>query len=174
MFRRAVLLAAAVAAATSVPLVPSAAAAAAPQHCVAHVVDQRADGELVLSETRCYSTFQGAMRSEGVAAWGEGAAEKAAAAQPGVAALSFTLAIHYDNPNQNASAGSFSVTGTNCSGGYLNMTPSWNNRVSSTTNGCPNVTHYDLINLGGAWYTTTGSGGNLGSLSDRVSSVRYH
>jgi hypothetical protein len=140
-------------------------------HCVAAVSEQRADGELILAPARCYPTFEGAMMAEGLVAWGEGAAERAAEAGT---ALLFTLATHYDYTNLNPAGGSFSVSGTSCIGGWTNMPAGWNNRISSTANGCPTVTHYDGLNLGTPAYATTGAGGNLNAaLNNRASSVRY-
>ena len=171
MSRRAVVLAVATLAASLIPTA-RAEAVPAPRHCVNHVVGQRADGELILSADRCYATFEGAMRAEGVSEWGVGAAQRAATAG-GARLLLFTLAIHYDLANFNGAGGSTSTVGSSCGGGYTNLSAAWNNRISSTANGCPTVRHHDSFNLGGSSESTTGFGGNLTALNDITSSVQY-
>ena len=135
--------------------VPAGAAPGGPQHCVVHVTGQKPSGELTLSAPRCYGTYTAAM-----------AAEKTTAAD-------FVLATHYDRPNFDPSAGSTSTVGSSCIGGWLNTSAAWNNRIGSTANGCPNVIHYDLANLGGSSVTTVGIGGNLGTMNNRTSSIQY-
>ena len=124
MFKR-VLAGAMISSALLIPAVRSASAAPAAkaEHCVQHVTGQKASGELEVSSARCYSTFQQAMRAEGVDAWGDGASARAAqleASQPGAALLSFTLGTHYDLTNFNPAGGSTSTVGTGCTGGWLN------------------------------------------------------
>ena len=147
---------------------PAGASSSPPRNqCVVHVVGQRASGELVLSQRRCYTSFLGAMRAEGVDAWGPGAAAKA---RP-IALSSFTLAIHYDAST--FSGASTSVVGDDCGGGWLNTSDAWTNRISSTKNGCPRVRHYDGDNLTGSSESTTGGGGPLGALNNRTNSIQY-
>lgn len=99
------------------------------------------------------------------------AGERSAADETATAASTFTLAIHYDGPS--FSGPSFTVTGSDCAGGYLNMSSTWNNRITSTRNGCPTVVHYDGYNLVGTSQTTTGSGGTLTYMDNRTSSAQY-
>jgi hypothetical protein len=177
MFER-VFAGALISGALLVPAVPmaSAAPAAKAEHCVQHVTGQRASGELVVSPARCYPTFEEAMREEGVAAWGDGASARAARLQgsgSGVALLSFTLGTHYDLTGFNAAGGSTSTVGTGCTGGWLNTSAAWTNRISSTANGCPTITHYDGNNLTGDAVSTGGAGGNLGTMNNRTNSIRY-
>jgi hypothetical protein len=146
----------------------SAGASGPPNHCVTRVEGQQADGQLKMGPERCYATFTQAMAAEHVTAWGEGAAQ----ALTGQAAATFTLAIHYDYPDRNPAGGTRSVVGSSCSG-YVNLDTAWNNRISSTANGCPTIRHYDLINKGGASVVTGSPGGNLGTLSNKVSSISY-
>ena len=143
------------------------------QHCVVHVTGKKASGELILSSPRCYATFEGAMAAEGVAEWGQGAATRAAARSGDAAALSFTLGVHYDYTSWNPAGGSTSTVGTGCTGGWLNTSAAWNNRIGSTANGCPNIHHFDGFNLTGQVATTTGAGGNLGTMNNRTSSIQY-
>jgi hypothetical protein len=170
MVKRA-LLAVALVAAVVLPVQAQAGAAAPAQHCVVHVTGQKASGEMTLSAPRCYSTFAAAMSGEHVVAWGAGASTRAAAS--GAALADFVLATHYDLPNFNGSGGSTSTVGSGCTGGWLNTSASWNNRIGSTANGCPSVVHYDFANLLGTSKTTTGIGGNLGTMDNRTSSIQY-
>lgn len=158
-----VLLAAVVAGTGAVPAV---AAPAPTEHCVLHVLDQRASGELVVGPATCYASFELAMSAEGVDAWGTGASERVSAA-----ALTFTIGIHYDGFG--FSGASTSVVGSDCNGGWLNVSSAWNNRISSTEHGCPKIRHYDGYNRTGASQTTYDPGGNLSTLNNKTSSIAY-
>lgn len=148
---------------------PGAASGAAAQppaeHCVVHVVGQKPSGELVTSDAACYSSLEEAMVREGVGAWGTGASLLAAAA------ATFTIGIHYDGLN--FTGASTSVVGSDCSGGWLNVSAAWNNRISSTEHGCPKIRHYSGVNLTGSFQTTYSPGGNLTTLNNLTSSIRY-
>jgi hypothetical protein len=135
-------------------------------HCVVHVVGQKTSGELVLSEPHCYDTFDEAMSREGVGAWGVGAALRVE-----IAAATFTIGTHYDGAN--FTGASTSVVGSTCAGGWLNTSATWNNRISSTLNGCPRIRHYSGANLTGSFETTFSPGGNLGPLNNQTSSIQY-
>ena len=95
-------------------------------HCVVSVIDQLESGEYVLSDEECYSDFSSAMESVGL---GE-SADTPAKAEAAALSIQSTLATHYDGASYTGS--SFSVLGINCLGGYVNMSASWDNRVSST------------------------------------------
>jgi hypothetical protein len=147
---------------------PAGASSSPPRNqCVVHVVGHRATGQLVLSERHCYTSFLGAMRAEGVDAWGSGAASKAKV----VALSTFTLATHYDGANRTGA--STSVVGSDCGGGWLNTSATWSNRISYTQNGCPRVRHYDGANLTGASESTFSPGGNLVALNNKTNSIQY-
>ena len=94
---------------------PAAGAAGGEQHCYVRVVDRKADGELVTSPPRCYTT--------------EAARDRAVLAttrtkQAGVGTQSGpVLATHYDGPNHGG--GSTSVLGNDCNGGWLNTDSYW-------------------------------------------------
>lgn len=170
MFRK-VLVVIVFAGGSTLPAVSGAGAAAPADHCVRHVTGQRASGELIVGSSRCYATFESAMVAEGVTAWGPGAWEQVSSS--GAAAMAFTLATHYDLANFNPANGSTSTVGTGCTGGWLNTSGGWNNRIGSTSQGCPSVIHFDGANRTGAFAVTTGSGGNLGAMDNRTSSIQY-
>jgi hypothetical protein len=132
-----------------------------------HVVDQLPGGELVLSEETCYPTFATAMQAEGVDAWGTNASLEVAAVQ----AATFTIGTHYDSATFTGS--STSVVGSSCSGGWLNVSTTWNNRISSTINGCPRIRHFDGASLTGSSVSTYSPGGTLGTLNNKTSSIQY-
>jgi len=145
---------------------PAAAAPDVEDHCVVRVVDQLDSGELVVSEPDCYSTFDAAMAAEGVDAWGEGASARVESA-----AATFTIGTHYDGAGFTGS--SMSVVGSNCAGGWVNVASNWNNRISSTLNGCPRIRHYSGYSLTGSFESTLSPGGNLGPLNNQTSSLQY-
>lgn len=136
-------------------------------HCVLHVLGQLPSGELLTSNPACYATFEEAMRSEGVDAWGEGAAR----AIGGVTPATFTIGTHYDGANYGGA--STSVVGSDCNGGWLNVSAAWNNRISSTRNGCPRIRHFSGANLTGSVQDTFSPGGNLTSLDNATTSIQY-
>ncbi|MEY2423032.1 MAG: hypothetical protein QOI95_3099 [Acidimicrobiaceae bacterium] len=149
------------------------ASAAWHNHCVVSAIGQRSDGELITSSPLCYSTFAEAMNAVGVDTTGISDVSPAGLAATGrlKGAATFIIGIHYDGYNWTGA--SFSVTGSNCSGGWLNVAPSWNDRISSTYNGCPRIRHFWNANLNGTWQDTTGSGGNLSVLDNQTTSIQY-
>jgi hypothetical protein len=140
--------------------------AQAEQHCVVTVVGQQADGMLRTTTPRCYPTFPEAMSSIGLAASGRFPSQPA-----GIE--SFALAIHYDGFDGTGS--SLTVNGLACNGGWLNLSSTWINRISSTWNGCGHVDHYDGNNLTGSIEETAGVGvrTNLTTLNNATNSVQY-
>lgn len=149
-------IAGAFALATLLPAAPLDAAPAKELHCAARVIDKKDTGELVLGETVCRGS-----RSEAVADVSGGPAAKS----------TVTIGTHYDGASLTGS--SFSVVGSDCGGGWLNVNSSWDNRISSTWNGCPRITHFDGDNLTGAAESTYGMGGNLIGLNNRTNSIQY-
>jgi hypothetical protein len=87
------------------------------------------------------------------------------------ALATFSIGVHYDGFDLTGS--SLTVVGVDCLGGWLNLPSTWNNRISSTLNGCPRIRHYDGVNLGTPQETTFSPGGNLGALNNIASSVQY-
>ena len=137
-------------------------------HCVVSVIDQLESGEFVLSDEECYSDFGSAMESLGL---GESAATPAQA-QAAAFSIQSTLATHYDGASYTGS--SFSVLGFNCLGGYVNMSASWDNRVSSTYSSfCPRVRHWTGVNLSGQYQDTLSSGNLSSPVNNTVSSIQY-
>jgi hypothetical protein len=140
---------------------------------VVTVVGQSATGELVTSQPRCFATFADAMSwagvdTEGLADPSPSGLAAAGRLQMGVTSI---IGIHYDGYNWTGA--SMTVSGTNCGGGWLNVSPAWNDRISSTANGCPRVRHFRDANLSGAWQDTLGSGGNLSVLDNSTTSIQY-
>ena len=85
----------------------------------------------------------------------------------------FILGTHYEHSNLNGS--SFSVWGSSCIGGGLNVSASWNDRISSTANGCYRIKHWEHKNHGGAQFHTFSPWGNItGVMNDETSSITYH
>lgn len=140
--------------------------------------DQLSTGQLVLSGSRCYSTFAEAMMdaSSGSLVLPPATPSHILSSDNQVAAevSSFTLGVHFDGAN--GSGSSITVTGSGCNGGWWNTGASWANRISSTYNGCGRLAHYDLPNKGGSVESTYGVGttDNLGILNNRAESVAYH
>lgn len=137
-------------------------------HCVAFVVDQTADGELVLSEPDCFDT-----RTEA----GVWAAVGPAGPQVSgfyMAGSTFTLGRHFDGFNGTGS--SITIVGSSCTGGYWNTSSSWDNRISSSYNGCARLTHWDEPAKSGSSQHTYGAGttDNLSYMNNKAESVSYH
>lgn len=145
------------------------AAAPAGQHCVVHVVGQEPSGEYRLSAPSCYSTYAAAMRSLGVDTSGLRTVTPQSVAEAGL--LSSTIGTHYDGSGY--SGASISVGGVDCSGGYINLSVDWRNRVSSTSNGCPRIRHFSGLNLTGSSQDTVSPGGNLTTLNNSADSIQY-
>ena len=93
------------------------------------------------------------------------------------------LAVHY--AGLNFTGGSLRALGTECGGGGYGLRGTmWDNVFSSTVNGCAVVQHYDVgyirsddqglaFYVGGDREDTTGLGGNLDVLDNRVSGIVY-
>ena len=131
------------------------------KHCVTAIVGQKKSGEFITTPPICYPTFaqaQGQILADG--------------STSDFQAADFTIGIHFDGYSFTGS--SMSVVGSSCSGGWLNTSSNWDNRISSTWNGCPTIAHYDGYNLAGSVETTTGGGGNLSSMVNRTQSLQYY
>jgi len=146
-------------------------------HCVVNVIATEDDGELVLSKPRCYGTFSEAMvdASDGRLRLPAGTPGSVvfSDSKVGVKVASFTLGVHYDG--YGGSGSSISVVGSSCAGGWWNTSGFWDNRISSSFNGCFRLTHYDGPDRTGGVESTTGSGSvhDLTFMNNRTESVSY-
>ena len=86
-------------------------------------------------------------------------------------ASDFIIGIHYDGLNWTGST--MTVVGSNCSGGWLNVSDAWNNRIRSTQNGCYRIRHFDGYNLTGSFEATFSPGANLTFMDRNTSSIQY-
>lgn len=140
-------------------------------HCVVYVVGQAEDGKLTTSEPNCYETKTDAA----IAVSGLLRADGGGLGSYAMAGSTFTLGIHYDG--YNGSGSSITVVGSSCTGGYWN-TPSWfDNRITSSYNGCGRLRHYDKPYKSGSSTNTYGAGttDNLASwMNNRTESVAYY
>jgi hypothetical protein len=159
-------------------LVPAAAHGESEEHCVVVVVDQAASGELITTKPECFDTYSAAVSFASAGAVALPMATKASITlfDEGIASIlsTFTLGTHYDGLNGTGS--SISVVGSSCSGGYWNTPSSWDNRISSTWNGCNRLVHYDYPNRGGSSASTWGVGDldNVpSSMNNKAESVSY-
>jgi hypothetical protein len=130
-------------------------AAATPtvEHCAVRVTGMDPDGQLRTTKPTCSADQSAALR----------AVRTAASDVP--------IGVHWDGPGLTGS--SFTVIGSSCSGGWLNLNPLWTNRVSSTQNYCPVIRHYDGYNLTGAFEDSWYPGANLGYLNNATNSIQY-
>jgi hypothetical protein len=151
-------------------------------HCLTRVIGKLASGELQLSTPACYPLFSDVLRNAGQPVSDKSISPSQASQQgllglraPGGGAVALGLngmiGVHFDGSGY--SGASISVQGSDCYGGYINLSGWWANRVSSTINGCPAVVHYYWPNLGGSSEATYGGGGNLTWLNNLSESIAY-
>lgn len=153
----------------------SAVAQAGESHCVVAVIEQKPDGEFVLGAPTCFDeladVYDYASRSQlGIA---QADLIPFGSVQPLGGA--FTLGTHFDGFN--GSGSSISVVGNSCTGGWWNTSSAWDNRISSSYNGCYRLRHFDHPNKAGDRYDTTGVGqtDNLSAaMNNRTESVAYY
>lgn len=149
-----------------IPVTAGAAAPAAANQCLVQVTGQRPSGEYVLSEPTCFATYEEVVRRATTASQVTGARTTSAAS------VSSVLATHYDGAGY--SGASFTVSGVDCGGGYVNMNATWDNRVSSTLSSiCPRIRHYTGANLTGSYQDTVPSGNLSSPVNNAVSSIQY-
>lgn len=172
VFRRTCQAMAAVAALAAVPvLVPTSASASEQkaQHCVVEAIGVLPSGELETTPATCFTTFEEAMASVGLAA------RSVADLDAGALRLSTLIAVHYDLTNGvPGGAGTYSVssvTSPACSG-FKNMPPYMANAVSSTWSIC-DVRHHDDPNQSGTYLDTPPGTNNLGGMNNRTESASY-
>lgn len=140
-------------------------------HCVVYVVDKTDKGELKMSAPTCAQSIEGAAE---IASRSIFLPQSAALDGLAFSHSTFTLGTHFDGSNGTGS--SITVVGTSCTGGYWN-TPGWfDNKTSSSFNGCARLRHYDKPNKKGAIASTIGAGttDNIpGFMNNRTESVAY-
>ena len=165
-----------VATATSLAVVVAAAPAVGAdemgEHCVLEVVGVADDGELLTSEPFCYATLAEVLDAAGPSAAAGGSVSAGSLAGSEMQLQqSGTIARHFAGSNRTGA--SITITGTDCGGGWLNLSSDWVNRISSTQNFCPVVRFFDGFDKSGASETTGTSTVNLGPLNNRANSVSY-
>lgn len=141
-------------------------------HCVLVVVDQRSDGEFVMSEPVCFTDETSA--DAWVASGGPSTLLTGEDADVAAASTTFTLGKHFDGYSGTGS--SITIVGGDCTGGWWNTSSSWDNRISSSYNGCARLSHWDNPNKSGSAESTYGSGttDNLTFMNNKAESVSYH
>lgn len=144
----------------------------AEEHCLVNVLGQEANGRYLTDEPTCYPTFAEVLAAIGGGS-GARSARSAVLGAPIFAPMSSTLlARHFDGANQTGS--SITVNGVACDGGYVNLSSTWVNRISSATNSCPNVNYYDGFDKTGSSEFTSGLGNkSLSTLNNAANSVGY-
>jgi len=126
------------------------------EHCGVQVLDQKDSGEFILSKEVCFAEFD-----DMVAHFDSGTD------------ADYIIGTHYEHSNLNGS--SFNVWGSSCIGGWLNVSGSWDNRISSTANGCYRIKHWEDTGTSGARKDTFSPWGNIsGVMNDETSSISYH
>lgn len=135
---------------------PTAAKATATEsHCVVAVTDQKPDGELIMGSPTCFDRLADALdyASRPTLSFDEA---YLLSGSPQPLGSTFILGTHFDG--YNGSGSSISVVGGSCTGGWWNTSSAWDNRISSSYNGCYRLRHYDYPNKAGDRYDTTGVG----------------
>lgn len=149
-----------------------ASSAPAGEHLVVTVGAVQADGNFEILSVQRFSTYAEVLKSRGLKNVSPSASPANTTQQ--MIAITSTIGVHYDGAG--GSGSSFSVVGSDCSGGGLNLPLIWDNRVSSTWNGCPNIVHYNWRNYTGATFTTSGVGtidDITGGMNNQTSSIKY-
>lgn len=141
------------------------------KHCVVYVIDKSTDGELAMSSPTCFAS---ADEAASLAAKPVFKAQTADIEGMAFGYSTFTLGIHYDGANGTGS--SITVVGSSCTGGWWNS-PTWfDNKTSSSYNGCHKLRHYDKPSKGGMGFSTytVGQTDNIASyMNNRTESVSY-
>lgn len=175
-----VLLAAVLAAATLVVASRIGGTESTAEHCVVQVIGQADTGQLITSDAVCVRGDDVARAQLYAAAGIAPGSTNVALANSGsdvrvtelAAAGASILGVHYDGLGFSGS--SFAVYGSNCLGGWLNLSSSWINRISSTDNVlCTRIKHHDGYNTSGSYQSTWGGGHNLSYMQNRANSLSY-
>ncbi len=161
--------------------VGQASAAGGEEHCVIEVVGRRVSGEFITGTERCFDTFAEAIATatHGEVLLPAGTDGSVVFTDEEIAGplASVVIGIHYDGSG--GSGASVTITGaagSACVGGHWNTGTAWQDRISSSYNGCARLAHYALPNKGSFLENTTGVGTtkNLTVANNKVRSVSYH
>lgn len=141
-------------------------------HCVLHIIGKHEDGEYITEDLGCFPTL-----AEALSATHTIPDSKLARLSPALratvlaAGASTSLGTHYADANRTGS--SISVTGSNCDGGYLNLSTDWQNKISSTSGFCPVTRFFDSPSKTGKAEDTNPGTWNLVKLNDQSESIQY-
>lgn len=141
-------------------------------HCVLHVIGQEPDGEYITEDLGCFGSLDDALTTAGAIPPDTFRRMSAPAREAVVAAqLTMTIGTHFENANRTGA--SISVTGSDCGGGYVNLSSDWVDRISSTSNGCGATRFFEGFDKSGASETTNYATLNLGSRNNSSRSIQY-
>lgn len=142
-------------------------------HCVITIEGVQSTGEYITSDPVCFGTLAEALASAGAAVDPSARINASDVQSQNLAATaaSGVIALHYDGFNRTSS--SITISGSDCSGGYLNLSSDWTNRISSTLNFCPVVRFFDGFDKSGGSEATYAATINLGGLNNAANSVQY-
>ena len=136
-------------------------------HCVSFVSpDEENPGWLLPSDETCYKEEPetadiGSVGTDSVSGQSSGSND--------------IIGKHYDYENWRGP--SLTVVGRDCAGGGITLTGGrWDNRISSTRNGCSIIQHFSYSRpyvFGGTSISTVGNGANLGLMNNRTSGILY-
>lgn len=158
------------------PPIPASAKAETPnkeEHCLLTVTGKDANNFFTTAPLKCYGTFAEVMRATGSRTVKDSVTPQEAKAANLLGDT--VIGVHYDG--YSASGSTLTVFGTTCTGGGLNVPLSWNDRISSTMNGCGSIIHYEHTNYTGASQITFGNGSLTnftGYMDNRTSSILYY
>jgi len=165
------IIATALIGAVVLPAHTATAATQANNQCLITVNGTDANGNFIVESTKCYSSYAQVLTAAG-------GVNVPTNVKAGMAPTSFgvlsIIGTHYDGTS--GSGSSFSVTGADCNGGGLPTPSGWNDRISSTWNGCPAIVHYENSDYTGSTFTTfdVGSVSNItGYMNNKTSAIKY-
>jgi hypothetical protein len=122
---------------------------------------------------KCYDDFASSLRSVGAIVPDD--VTPLTVNMEAVTAMSSTIGVHFDA--NNGTGANLTVSGSTCVGGGLNVPIAWNDRISSTLNGCGTIQHFENTNYAGASLTSYGSGSVTGFgsayMNNRTSAIKY-
>lgn len=145
----------------------------ADEHCVLHVTGVERSGRYLTGEPVCYPTLVEALTEAGVPldASRPGSAFGDIERSGAIASADRTIGIHWDGLNRTGS--SITISGGECSGGFVDLSSAWVNRISSTWNVCPATRFFDGFGKTGDSQQTGLLTVNLGALNNRANSISY-